>query len=192
MTLKQKFLQLVYPALMKMQTNQAGKTINIHPLNSKPPVSFYTLNATLISNQPFAFSSLKGRKVLLVNVASNCGFTNQYSELEELYQQQKEKLIVLGFPANDFKEQEPGSDEEIASFCKVNFGVTFPMFKKQSVLKVRENPVYKWLTDPALNGWNRQQPTWNFCKYLVDEEGNLQGFFPATVSPLSKEIVSRL
>ena len=192
MTLKQKILKLVYPALMNMQSKEAEKTIKINRLNTKPPVSFYTLKAPLISNQPFEFSQLKGKKVLLVNVASKCGFTNQYSELEQLYQQEKEKLVILGFPANDFKEQEPGSDEEIASFCKVNFGVTFPMFKKQSVLKGGENQVYQWLTDPALNGWNQQAPTWNFCKYLVDEEGKLLGFFPPTVSPLSKEIISLL
>jgi len=153
---------------------------------------FHSLHATLNSKQPFDFAELTGKKVLIVNVASNCGYTPQYTELESLYQQYKTKLVILGFPANDFKEQEPGSDAEIASFCKLNFGVTFPLFQKQSVLNVNQNPVYKWLTDSSANGWNEQKPTWNFCKYLVDEEGKLVAFFPSAVSPLDDAIVSRL
>jgi glutathione peroxidase len=100
--------------------------------------------------------------------------------------------VILGFPANDFKEQEPGSDEEIASFCKLNFGVTFPLFKKQTVLDGNENAVYNWLTNPSANGWNQQKPTWNFCKYLVDENGKLIAFYPPAVSPLAAEVVSQL
>ena len=166
------------------------ETKNIHQNahGAQSIVPFHSLEATLNSKQPFHFSQLKGKKVLLVNVASNCGYTPQYTELEALYQQSKEKLVILGFPANDFKEQEPGSDEEIAGFCKVNFGVTFPLFQKQSVLNTAGNRVYQWLTEPAANGWNNQKPTWNFCKYLVDENGNLVAFFPAAVSPLGNEI----
>src|SRR6185295_11779982 len=111
------------------------------------------------------------------NVASNCGFTGQYDELEKLYKSYGDELVILGFPANDFKEQEKGTDEEILQFCKVNFGVTFPLFQKHSVLKPNQGAVYKWLTDPLENGWNVQQPTWNFCKYIVDETGNLKAFF---------------
>jgi len=187
MTIKQRVIKLFYPLLMKAEKKE---TKNIHQNTNgvQPVVPFHSLEFALNNKQQFHFSQLKGKKVLLVNVASNCGYTPQYTELETLYQQNKNKLVILGFPANDFKEQEPGSDEEIASFCKVNFGVTFPLFQKQSVTDTSGNRVYKWLTDPAENGWNNQKPTWNFCKYLVDEHGKLLAFFPAAVSPLGNEI----
>lgn len=191
MTIKQKLIKLLYPLIMKAEKKET-KHIHRNPDGVQPAIPFHSLEATLNNKHPFYFSQLKGKKVLLVNVASNCGYTPQYTELEALYQQHKNKLVILGFPANDFKEQEPGSDEEIASFCKVNFGVTFPLFQKQSVVDTAGNRVYKWLTDPAENGWNNQKPTWNFCKYLVDENGKLLAFFPAAASPLGNEIVSLL
>ena len=131
--------------------------------------------------------------MLLVNTASNCGYTNQYDELQELYKRFENKLVILGFPANDFKEQEKGSDEEIAQFCKVNFGVTFPLMKKSSVVKnTDQNDVFKWLTDAAKNGWNSQQPSWNFSKYLVNENGVLTNYFDPSVSPLSEEVMNEI
>ena len=187
MTIRQRLIRLLYPLIMKAEKKETKK-IHHNPRDVQPVIPFHSLESTLNSKQPFHFSGLRGKKVLLVNVASNCGYTPQYTELEALYQQNKEKLVILGFPANDFKEQEQGSDEEIASFCKVNFGVTFPLFQKQSVLDTAGNRVYKWLAEPAENGWNSQKPTWNFCKYLVDENGKLLAFFPAAVSPLGKEI----
>ena len=191
MTIKQRLIKLLYPLIMKAEKKET-KNIQHNSNSVQPLVPFYSLESALNNKQPFPFSQLKGKKVLLVNVASNCGYTPQYTELETLYQKYKAKLVVLGFPANDFKEQEPGTDEEIASFCKLNFGVTFPLFQKQSVLDSQESRVYQWLTDPAENGWNSQKPTWNFCKYLVDENGKLLAFFPSAVSPLGEEIVSRL
>jgi glutathione peroxidase len=191
MTIRQIIVKLLYPLIMKAEKKET-KNIHHNPGGVQPLVPFHSLESTLNNKQVFPFSQLKGKKVLLVNVASNCGYTPQYTELEALYQKHKEKLVILGFPANDFKEQEPGTDEEIASFCKLNFGVTFPLFQKQSVLDVQESRVYKWLTDPAENGWNSQKPAWNFCKYLVDENGKLVAFFPSAISPLGKEIVSLL
>jgi len=117
----------------------------------------------------------------------------QYDELEKLYEEHKDKLVILGFPANDFGAQEPGSDEEIAQFCKINFGVTFPIMAKSAVVKgAGQNPVFAWLTNSKLNGWNNQQPEWNFNKYLVNEQGLLVGYYPSGVSPLADEIVAEI
>jgi glutathione peroxidase len=193
MNYRQKVLKAVYPMWMWF-TKLVGKNVETAShKNTTAPVSFYSLKGTLNNGQPFDFSQLKGKKVLLVNTASNCGYTNQYDDLQKLHEQYKHELIVLGFPANDFKEQEKGTDEEIASFCKVNFGVTFPLMKKSVVLKQQEqNPVYQWLTDSAKNGWNQKAPTWNFSKYLVDGKGNLTHYFDPSVSPLTKEVIDAI
>ncbi len=134
----------------------------------------------------------KGKKVLIVNVASECGYTPQYKDLEALYEQYKDKLVILGFPANNFGGQEPGTNEEIKKFCSDNYNVTFPMFGKISVLGDDQNAIYKWLTSKDLNGWNEQQPKWNFNKYLLDENGNLLKYYSSAVKPLSDEITSML
>mgnify|MGYP002144876574 FL=1 len=129
----------------------------------------------------------------MVNTASDCGYTGQYSELETLHQHYKNKLVVIGFPANDFKNQERKDDEAIASFCKLNYGVTFLLAKKSSVVKgAEQNIIFKWLSDSTKNGWCNTQPDWNFSKYLVDENGVLVGFFSKDVSPLDKKIVNAL
>lgn len=189
MTVRQKILKAVYPAFMWFSGKKA-KTLSNH---AQPAVPFYSLKGLLNNGTEFSFEQLKGKKVLLVNTASNCGYTNQYDELQELYKRFENKLVILGFPANDFKEQEKGSDEEIAQFCKVNFGVTFPLMKKSSVVKnTDQNDVFKWLTDSAKNGWNNQQPSWNFSKYLVNENGVLTNYFDPSVSPLSEEVISEV
>jgi glutathione peroxidase len=155
--------------------------------------SFYDLKMIANNGEQFDFTSLKGKKVMLVNTASACGYTNQYEDLQKLSEKFKDRLVILGFPANDFKEQEKGSDEEIAQFCKVNFGVTFPLMKKSVVKKTPEqNAVYRWLTDPARNGWNEQEPSWNFSKYLVNEEGTLTNYFDPSIEPMSKEVESAI
>ncbi|QEC52712.1 glutathione peroxidase [Anseongella ginsenosidimutans] len=154
---------------------------------------FYSLKMKNIKGEEVDFSQFRGKKVLLVNTASECGFTPQYEGLEELYKTYgKDGLVVLGFPANNFGGQEPGSNLEIASFCKENYGVTFPMFEKSSVKGGEKNEVFDWLTSKSANGWNEQEPTWNFCKYLVDEKGKLVAFFPSKVEPMSEEITSKL
>ena len=158
-----------------------------------PPVSFYSLRATRNNGSNLDFSTLKGKKVLLVNTASNCGYTAQYAALQELAEKYKDTLVVLGFPANDFAEQEKGTDEDIAQFCQVNFGVSFPLLKKASVIKgSTQQPVYQWLTDPAQNGWNEQQPEWNFSKYLVSETGELLHYFGASIAPDNEAITELL
>ena len=161
--------------------------------NAEPQTSFWSLSATLNNGSQLDFGKLKDKKVLIVNTASNCGYTNQYSELQELYQKFQEKLVVIGFPSNDFKEQEKGSDEEIASFCQINFGVSFPLAKKSVVTKSGEqNKVFEWLTHKDLNGWNNQPPSWNFTKYLVNENGFLTHYFDPAVSPLSTDMLKAI
>jgi len=145
-----------------------------------------------IDGMEYDYSGLKGKKVLIVNTASECGYTPQYEDLEKLYQSYKDKLVILGFPANNFGGQEPGTNEEIKEFCKSKYSVTFPMFEKISVAGDDMAPIYKWLTSKDLNGWNDQQPKWNFNKYLLDEEGNLVKYYSSAVKPMSDEIVSQL
>ncbi len=152
--------------------------------------SFYDFTLKNIKGEVIHFSQFKGKKVLLVNVASQCGYTPQYADLQKLYETHQERLVILGFPANNFGGQEPGSHEEIASFCETQYGITFPIFEKISVRGVDKHPLYRWLSDTHLNGWNDQEPTWNFCKYLVDEKGKLVQFFPSQVSPTSETLLS--
>jgi glutathione peroxidase len=158
--------------------------------NVEPKASFYSLSFHLNDGTPFNCDSLKGKKVLLVNTASKCGYTKQYESLETLHQKFKDKLVIIAFPANDFGAQEPGSDSTIAEFCKLNYGVSFPIAMKSSVVKGKEqNEVFKWLSDSTLNGWNSEAPSWNFGKYLVDENGKLLNFFSSNVDPMDQKII---
>jgi glutathione peroxidase len=190
MTIRQKLLKAFYPLLVWQRGKTAKKFGNQH---AKANVPFYSLKATANNGAEFDFLQLKGKKVLLVNTASDCGYTPQYDDLQKLHEQYQNKLVILGFPANDFKEQEKGNDEDIAQFCKINFGVTFRLMKKSSVVKgAEQNPVFKWLSDSALNGWSNKQPSWNFSKYLINEEGELVHYFDPAVSPLSKDVISAI
>jgi len=193
MTYRQKLLKAVYPGLM-WWTKLTGKNVKqLTNENKTPAVPFYALQDTLNDGTAFNFASLKGKKILLVNTASNCGYTDQYSDLQKLYEQYKDSLVIIGFPANDFKEQEKGTDGEIAKFCKTNYSISFPLMKKSSVIRGdNQNPVFKWLTDSTKNGWNAKQPTWNFSKYLVNEQGLLTNYFDPSVSPLSGEVIDAI
>jgi glutathione peroxidase len=188
MSYRQKVMKAIYPALMWFNKLKGGQT-KLQETKELPPVPFHDLGLTLNNGDTLSLASAKGKKVLLVNTASACGYTNQYAELQQLWEQYRDRLLVIGFPANDFKEQEKGDDEEIAQFCQLNFGVNFPLSKKTTVIPGdQQHPVYEWLTDKSRNGWNEQAPGWNFSKYLVDEEGRLLGYFEAGVSPLSETI----
>ncbi|RYY49234.1 MAG: glutathione peroxidase [Chitinophagaceae bacterium] len=192
MTFKQQVLKFLYPVFNKLSL-MAGKSNKILKSTNMATTSFYDLGTTLNNGQDLNFESLKNKKVLIVNTASDCGYTNQYEGLQELHEKYKDKLTIIGFPANDFGEQEKGSDATIEQFCKVNYGVTFPLAKKSTVIKKEDqHPVYKWLTDESRNGWNHTAPTWNFCKYLIDENGELTHFFEAAIEPMSKEMISAL
>ena len=159
---------------------------------SPSKASFYELKAISIDQEEISFEQYRGKKVLIVNVATKCGYTYQYEGMQKLNDLYGDKVAVLGFPANDFLFQEPGSNESIAEFCDTVFGVTFQMFSKITTKGRKQSPIYKWLSDSNLNGWNDQRPTWNFCKYLVDENGELIAFFDSKVKPLSKEITDLL
>ena len=138
------------------------------------------------------FASFKGKKILVVNTASECGYTPQYKELQALYEKFKDKLVVVVFPANNFGGQEPGSNSEIKSFCELNYGVKFPMAAKISVSGDDMSPVYKWLTSKEQNGVLDAEIKWNFNKFLLDENGHMIEYFPSKITPMSEAITSKL
>ena len=162
------------------------------PQKVRSSMSIYNLSYTSINGKEVRLDAYKGKKLLIVNVASKCGFTPQYEGLEKLYETYKDKLTIVGFPANNFHSQEPGSNEEISEFCKLNYGVSFPLAQKISVVGEDKDPIYKWLTDKSLNGWNELEPQWNFYKYLIDENGELIKVFASQTKPLDEEIISYL
>jgi glutathione peroxidase len=193
MTLQQQLLKVFYAIRMKITSlTGLGASTKTNTNNMTPPKSFYDLSAIMNSGKTVPFDTLKGKYVLVVNTASNCGYTGQYDDLEQLYQQQRDKLQIIGFPSNDFGGQEPGSDEKIAEFCKVNYGVTFPIFKKNAVKGAAKQPVYNWLSEPAQNGWNSTEPAWNFNKYLISPSGVLLQVYSSAVSPQGPEIINEI
>lgn len=146
-----------------------------------------------INGKDFDLATLKGNKVLVVNVASKCGLTPQYEDLQALYDKYKNKgFVVIGFPANNFMGQEPGTNSEIMEFCSVNYGVTFPMMDKISVKGKEQAPLYKWLTNKSENGKIDQKVTWNFQKFMIDEEGHLVDVVMPKESPMSDKIINWL
>ncbi|HQU59615.1 MAG TPA: glutathione peroxidase [Saprospiraceae bacterium] len=166
---------------------------NTSPKNlTEVPKAFYSLSIAGLEGDTLHMSDFKGKYVLCVNVASKCGFTPQYKPLQELYDKYQDKLVVIGFPCNQFLGQEPGSEEEIASFCERNYGVTFPMTEKIDVKGSDQHPIYSWLTHKELNGVDDAKVGWNFNKFLISPEGEWLAHFSSKVDPLSEEIVGRL
>lgn len=154
---------------------------------AEPQRSIYDFRMTSLDGEEIDFARYKGKSLLIVNTASKCGYTPQYADLEKLHDDYGDKVVVLGFPANDFLWQEPGSNEEIATFCEKNYGVSFQMFEKISVKGGNRHPLYKWLE--AASG---KSPSWNFCKYVVSKDGKTVKFFPSKVKPLDKEIMDEI
>jgi len=194
MTMRQRLLKLFYPILIK--TNKAGK-MNTRILenvnNTRPDSSVYDIPFELNNGQTETLSAYKNKKILIVNTASDCGYTNQYEGLQRLFEEHSDKLELIGFPSNNFKEQEKGSDTEIAQFCKINYGITFPLAKKSVVIKNDDqNEIFAWLSNGDKNGWLNEVPSWNFCKYLINEEGVLTHFFEAGIEPLGPEITAAI
>jgi glutathione peroxidase len=165
--------------------------INSLSIIAQDNTSFYNIKVKTIDGKEFDFNTLKGKKVLIVNTASKCGFTPQYEALEKVYKAYGgDKFVILGFPANNFMKQEPGTNEEIANFCKINYGVSFPMMSKISVKGDSIHPLYQWLTQKKLNGILDSEVKWNFQKYFIDEHGKLISVFYSSTKPDDKEIIS--
>jgi glutathione peroxidase len=160
-------------------------------MNSSEKENIYQFKVKDIQGENFDFASLKGKKIMIVNTASKCGLTPQYEKLEALYEKYKNKnFVIVGFPANDFMSQEPGSNEEIESFCKMNYGVSFPMMAKISVKGKDMHPVYQFLTEKSKNGLEDNKVEWNFQKYLIDEDGHLSKVISPRVQPDDESITS--
>jgi glutathione peroxidase len=159
---------------------------------AQTPKSIHSFKVESLDGKTIDFSKFKGKKILIVNTASECGFTPQYEDLEKLYDTYKNKLVIVGFPANNFGGQEPGSNQEIATFCKKNYGVSFPMAAKVSVKGSDTAPIFKFLTDKKLNGVKNTTILWNFTKFLLNEKGELVDTFISTTKPTSDSITKYL
>jgi glutathione peroxidase len=159
-------------------------------MNSEIMKSFYDLKVKKLNGEDFDFDQLRGKRVLIVNTASECGFTPQYAQLQELYELYGgENFTIIGFPSNDFGGQEPGSNAEIAGFCQKNYGVTFPMMDKIAIKGDDAHPLYRWLTQKSQNGVGDAEVRWNFNKFLVDENGNWVAHYGSKTEPLDEEIL---
>jgi vitamin B12 transport periplasmic protein btuE len=162
---------------------------NLQAQNNTDNQTIYQFTVEDINGKPFALADLKGKKVMIVNTASKCGLTPQYKELEALYQQYKDRdFIIIGFPANNFLGQEPGSNEQIASFCSINYGVSFPMMSKISVKGKNMHPLYQFLTQKSKNGVEDSKVQWNFQKYLIGRDGKLEKVIAPKTLPLSDKV----
>jgi glutathione peroxidase len=170
------------PFLLSAQKDKAASTAT----------SVYDFKLKTIDGEEITLAKFKGKKLLLVNVASKCGYTPQYTDLQALHEKYKDKLVIVGFPANNFGSQEPGSNKEISEFCSKNYGVSFLMMEKISVKGNDMHPLYKWLSTKEMNGVCDKSPGWNFCKYLINEKGQIIQFYKSDVNPLSEEITSKL
>ena len=154
--------------------------------------SIHSFKVKSIDGGQIDFSKYKGKKIMVVNTASKCGYTPQYEQLQKVYSQYKDKLVIIGFPCNQFGGQEPGSNEEIVEFCQKNYGVNFPLADKVDVKGSTQSPIYQWLTQKAKNGVLDATIGWNFNKFLLDENGKMLAYFPSNVKPDSDTILSYL
>ena len=181
-------------ALLTSATNSKTASMKNEIPDQTPLIakSIYDFKVEALDGKTINFASFKGKKILIVNTASGCGFTPQYEGLEALYKKYQDKLVIVGFPANNFGGQEPGTNGEIKEFCKKNYGVTFPMAAKISVKGDDIAAIYKWLCNKSENGVLDATITWNFNKFLLDEKGNLITKFDSKVTPMSDELTSKL
>ena len=170
-------LLLSFMIMSYLTENQSVHQFELRALNAESSIKF----------EEFA-----GKKILIVNVASKCGYTRQYKDLEALYQQYQDKLVIVGVPCNQFGGQEPGTEAEIATFCSSTYGVSFPMTEKIDVKGESAHPLYQWLTQKSENGQGDYEIAWNFNKFLLDEEGKLISYYPSSVSPMDEKITSQL
>ncbi|MDI9366014.1 MAG: glutathione peroxidase [Flavobacterium sp.] len=194
MTPRQRILKAIYPLIMlKGKLFPSKIDVQKNVLQAPSTTSIYHLELVLNNGSTITLSKYKGQKLVIVNTASNCGYTGQYNELENVFTEYKGKVMMLAFPANDFKNQETAADSTIAQFCKVNYGISFPIAQKTNVVKsASQHPIFQWLSSKEKNGWCSQAPTWNFCKYVINEEGILTHFFSQNISPTSKVFLESL
>ncbi len=190
MTLRRRILRTVYPLLISgNKLRDKNNKIYYNQNRVQPTIPIYNIVFEMNDGTATDLLFYKGKKILIVNTASDCGYTNQYEALQKLHDQYK--ITVIAFPSNDFKHQEKGTDEAIAQFCKANYGIRFPLAKKSVVIKkAGQNKIFDWLSNKSKNGWLNQSPSWNFCKYLINEEGMLTHYFEPAVEPLSKNMIS--
>lgn len=159
--------------------------------NSKKMKNLHQYSFEDINGETFNFSDLKGKKVLILNTASKCGYTKQYDALEKIYKQyQSEDLVIIGFPSDNFGGQEFDNNEEIANFCKLNYGVSFPLMTKSDVKGPNQNEIFKFLTQKTLNGKNDHEVKWNFTKFLINKDGSLEASYPSSVTPDDPRIIN--
>lgn len=184
-------LLLSFMAFLQSCTNQKSE-ISKAKTTELMGKTIYDFKVEGLDGKEINFADFKGKKILIVNTASECGFTPQYADLEKVYEQYKDKLVVIGFPANNFGGQEPGTNTEIGAFCQKNYGVTFPMAAKVSVKGDDTAPIFKFLTEKELNGVKNTSILWNFTKFLVDENGKLIDSFVSTTKPTDQAITKYL
>ncbi len=197
-----KFILLTFTTISLIACNQVSKKstvnsdsskgINIQKTTTMQTKTAYDFDLITIDGKAFNLKEYTGKKILIVNTASKCGYTPQYDGLEELYKKYQDKLVVVGFPANNFMGQEPGTNNEIKDFCKKNHGVTFPLSEKVSVVGKNAAPLFKWLINKEENGGIDAEIKWNFTKFLIDEKGHLIANFASGVKPMDEEIISKL
>ena len=182
--------------LMVCASNQQNETVKtstqMNIANTDTTKNIHGFKVEALDGSTIDFASFKGKKILIVNTASECGYTPQYKDLEKLYETYKDKLVVIGFPANNFGGQEPGSNSEIKTFCTKNYGVSFPMAAKISVKGDDMAAIYQWLTQKEKNGVLNAEIKWNFNKFLIDENGRMMYKFESSVTPMSEEITGKL
>ena len=183
-------------SLMACASNQQSETATtsteMNTVTTDTTKNIHGFKVEALDGTTIDFASFKGKKILIVNTASECGYTPQYKDLEKLYETYKDKLVVIGFPANNFGGQEPGTNSEIKTFCTKNYGVSFPMAAKVSVKGEDMAPIYQWLTQKSKNGVLDAEIKWNFNKFLVDENGHMMYKFESRVTPMSEEITGKL
>lgn len=179
-------------ALLQSCKNQKNDVSQTKTADQQMSKTIYDYKVESLDGQEIDFADFKGKKILVVNTASECGFTPQYADLEKLSKEYQNNLVIVGFPANNFGGQEPGSNTEIGAFCEKNFGVTFPMAAKVSVKGDDTAPIFKFLTEKDLNGVKNTAILWNFTKFLIDENGHLIDTFISTTKPTSESITKYL
>jgi glutathione peroxidase len=190
MTFRQKILKAVYPVFTAFNRLSGSFTqVRSNEDAVKPNSSVFEIPIVMNDGSTITLAVFAGKKIMIVNTASDCGYTHQFDDLQKLYESAGGKLVIIGFPSNDFKEQEKGSDAEIESFCRRNYGVSFPLARKSGVRKGEgQHLVYQWLSSKEQNGWNSKSPTWNFSKYLINEKGILTHYFDPAVDPSGSEV----